>query len=86
MPNINIENISDLDLNGQSLFEDSEGFMTELSEDNELEAICGGVVKIPTPVPTPPTICTVPNSCRNTFVGGGCVTERPTCIITAIRP
>jgi hypothetical protein len=44
MPNINIENISDsdLDLNGQSLFEDPEGFMTELSEDNELEAIYGG--------------------------------------------
>jgi hypothetical protein len=42
MPDINIENISDLDLNGQSLFEDSEGFMTELSENNELEAIYGG--------------------------------------------
>jgi hypothetical protein len=43
VPNINIENISDLDLNGNSLFEDSEGFMTELSEDNELEAIYGGL-------------------------------------------
>lgn len=44
MANIDIKNISDLDLNGNSLFEDSEGFMTELSEDNEIEAINGGCV------------------------------------------
>ena len=41
MANINIENISDLDLNGHDLFEDSESFMTELSDDNE-QAIMGG--------------------------------------------
>ncbi len=41
MANINIENISDLDLNGNDLFEDSESFMTELSDDNE-QGIMGG--------------------------------------------
>ncbi len=43
MANINIENISDLDLNGNDLFEDSESFMTELSDDNE-QGIMGGCV------------------------------------------
>ena len=42
MANINIENISDLDLNGNELFEDSESFMTELSDDSEQQAIIGG--------------------------------------------
>ncbi|WP_019505174.1 hypothetical protein [Pleurocapsa sp. PCC 7319] len=40
MANINIENISDLALNGNDLFEDSESFITEL-DDNE-QAIMGG--------------------------------------------
>ena len=44
MANINIENISDLDLNGNELFEDSESFMTELSADSEKEAIMGGAI------------------------------------------
>ncbi|NJK57704.1 MAG: hypothetical protein HC939_17725 [Pleurocapsa sp. SU_5_0] len=38
MANIDINNISDFDINGNSLFEDSEGFMTELSD----EPIFGG--------------------------------------------
>ena len=42
MANINIENISDLALNGNDLFEDSESFITEL-DDNE-QAIMGGCV------------------------------------------
>ena len=40
MANINIENISDLDLNGNDLFEDSESFITELDDNGE--AIVGG--------------------------------------------
>lgn len=40
MANINIENISDSNLNGNDLFEDSESFITEL-DDNE-QAIMGG--------------------------------------------
>ena len=40
MPNINIENISDLDINGNDLFEDSESFITEL--DDEGESVMGG--------------------------------------------
>lgn len=42
MANINIRNISDLDLSGNNLFEDSESFMIELSEDDGVEAIYGG--------------------------------------------
>ena len=37
---INIESISDLDLNGNDLFEDSESFITEL--DDEGEFVVGG--------------------------------------------
>ena len=37
MANIDIQNISDLDINGNSLFEDSEGFMTELNDDSEVD-------------------------------------------------
>ncbi len=37
---INIESISDLDLNGNDLFQDSESFITEL--DDEGEFIVGG--------------------------------------------
>ncbi len=44
MANINIENISDLALNGNDLFEDSESFITELSDDGEQEAILGGLL------------------------------------------
>lgn len=44
MANIDIKNISDLDLNGKNLFDDSEGFMTELCEDYELETVNGGLV------------------------------------------
>ena len=44
MANINIENISDIDLNGNNLFEDSESFITELNDDdNTQEAIIGGL-------------------------------------------
>lgn len=43
MANINIENISDLNLNGNDLFEDSEDFMTEISEDYEIESVFGGL-------------------------------------------
>ncbi len=39
MANINIENISDLALNGNDLFTDSESFITELSDDSEQEFI-----------------------------------------------
>ena len=42
MANIDIKNISNLDINGNNLFEDSESFMTELSEDDKIEAIKGG--------------------------------------------
>ena len=41
MANINIENISDLNLNGNDLFEDSESFITEL-DDNEQAIMAGG--------------------------------------------
>jgi hypothetical protein len=41
MANINIENISNLALNGNDLFEDSESFMTELSNDSDQEIIGG---------------------------------------------
>ncbi len=44
MANINIENISDLDLNGNELFGDSESFMTEVGDDSEQEFIMGGLV------------------------------------------
>ena len=44
MANINIENISELDLNGNDLFGDSESFMTEVSDDGEQEFIMGGLV------------------------------------------
>ncbi|MGB5631421.1 MAG: hypothetical protein WBM44_14275 [Waterburya sp.] len=40
MANINIENISDLNLNGNDLFGDSESFMTEVTDD-ELNIIGG---------------------------------------------
>ena len=40
MADINIDNISDLDLNGNDLFQDSESFITEL--DDEGEFIVGG--------------------------------------------
>ena len=43
MANINIENISELDLNGNDLFGDSESFMTEVNDDNEQESIMGGL-------------------------------------------
>ena len=44
MANINIENISDVDINGDKLFEDSESFITELDDDVNLqEAIVGGL-------------------------------------------
>ena len=46
MANINIENISDLNLNGNDLFEDSESFIAELSDDNE-QAIMGGFCQTP---------------------------------------
>ena len=42
MANINIENISELDLNGNELFGDSESFMTEVGDDSEQESIMGG--------------------------------------------
>ena len=40
MANINIDNISDLDLNGSGLFQDSESFITELDDNGE--SIVGG--------------------------------------------
>ena len=40
MANIDIENISDLGLNGNDLFEDSESFITELDDNGE--SIVGG--------------------------------------------
>lgn len=42
MANIDIKNISELDLNGKSLFDDSESFITELSDDSDQESIMGG--------------------------------------------
>lgn len=41
MPNINIGNISDLDVNGNDLFEDSESFINEITDDNE-QSVVGG--------------------------------------------
>ena len=43
MANINIDNLSELDLNGNDLFGDSESFITELSDDSEQEFIMGGL-------------------------------------------
>ena len=40
MANINIDNVSDLDLNGNDLFQDSESFITELDDNGE--SIVGG--------------------------------------------
>ena len=40
MADINIENISDLDLNGNDLFQDSESFIIDL--DDDAESIVGG--------------------------------------------
>ena len=42
MANINIGNISELNLNGNDLFEDSESFITELDDNNEQDSIIGG--------------------------------------------
>lgn len=42
MANIKIENIADLNLNGDDLFQDSESFITELNDDNEQNSIIGG--------------------------------------------
>ncbi len=47
MANININNILDSDLNGNNLFEDSESFMTEIDDQQEVvggsgkEICCG---------------------------------------------
>lgn len=43
MANINIENISDLDLSGNDLFQDSESFIVEI-DDNDQEATIGGLL------------------------------------------
>ncbi|AOY80877.1 hypothetical protein BJP36_14110 [Moorena producens JHB] len=42
MANINIKDISALNLTGTELFNDSESFMTELSDENEQMGIKGG--------------------------------------------
>ena len=52
MSNINIENILDLALNGNDLFEDSESFMTELSGDTEQAEIKGGRCAAPSCIQT----------------------------------
>lgn len=67
MANIDIKNISDFDLNGNSLFDDSEGFMTELSEDNELDAINGGAKPTFEPGCLKPS-CKEVSCIRETFV------------------
>ncbi len=61
MANINIENISDLALNGNDLFNDSESFITELDENEE--GIIGGYGG-----------CGFTNlgNCDNTIVVGNC--------------
>ena len=41
MPNINVGNISDLDMNGNNLFEDSESFINEITDDDE-QSVIGG--------------------------------------------
>ncbi len=41
MSNINIRNISDLDINGNYLFEDSESFIIEITDDDE-QSVTGG--------------------------------------------
>ena len=46
MANINIDNLSELDLNGNDLFGDSEGFMMDLTED-ELINKHGGILSSP---------------------------------------
>ncbi|NEO50795.1 MAG: hypothetical protein F6K55_44630 [Moorea sp. SIO4A3] len=42
MANINVNDISALHLSGTELFNDSESFMTELSDESEQMAILGG--------------------------------------------
>lgn len=42
MADISIENISEFDFNGNDLFEDSESYITEISDDNEEKSIIGG--------------------------------------------
>ena len=42
MANIDIKDISDLNLDGNDLFQDSESFITELSNDVEQDSIIGG--------------------------------------------
>ena len=59
MANINIKNISELNLNGNDLFEDSESFITELDNCNEKDLIIGGC-----PNPPPGEIC-----CASCLIG-----------------
>ena len=42
MANIDIKNISELNLSGNDLFEDSESFITELNDNSEQDLIIGG--------------------------------------------
>jgi hypothetical protein len=66
MANINIENISDLALSGNNLFEDSESFMTELSDEQEEMGVYGGAKPI----------C-LGKSCVNSIKGCGQDTKIP---------
>ena len=49
MANVDIKNITDMDLSSDNLFkannlfEDSESFMTEINDESEKEAILGGI-------------------------------------------
>ncbi len=68
MANINIANISDLNLNGNDLFEDSESFMKEVND--ESEQVIGGK----------PVYCLLP-TCQATE--GECVGSRSIVIALA---
>lgn len=42
MSNLKINNLSKLNLSGADLFDDSESFLTELSDENEQMGVVGG--------------------------------------------
>ncbi|AOX00290.1 hypothetical protein BJP34_13225 [Moorena producens PAL-8-15-08-1] len=68
MANININDLSALNLTGAELFDDSESFMTELSDESEqMEEIYGGASWWPWPICIP-TSCREVSCLRKTFI------------------
>ncbi len=81
MVNINIENISDLDLNGHGLFQDSESFIMEL-DDNEESIVFGGCMNNSDCYNT--YYCGNTAACGKTVADGDCSITVDNCGNTAI--